>query len=88
MTNPEKEIQKLRSEINRHNDLYYQKSDPEITDAEFDRLVDRLKELERAYPDLITADSPTQRIGGKAEGFDTYVHRVPMMSIDNSYNID
>ncbi len=82
------EIKKLREEINHHNELYYQKSDPEISDAEFDELLSRLQELEEANPELVTPDSPTQRIGGKAEGFMSFTHRVPMMSLDNSYNLD
>ncbi|MFN2392682.1 MAG: NAD-dependent DNA ligase LigA, partial [Pyrinomonadaceae bacterium] len=74
--------------INRHNELYYQKSAPEISDAEFDVLLEKLKKLEAENPDLITQDSPTQRIGGRAEGFQSFVHRVPLMSLDNSYDID
>ena len=82
------EVENLRAEINRHNELYYQKSEPEIADFEFDKLLERLKELETENPDFITPDSPTQRVGGKAEGFESFVHKVPMMSLDNSYNID
>jgi DNA ligase (NAD+) len=82
------EIESLRAEINRHNELYYQKSAPEISDAEFDALLERLKTLENENPDLITPDSPTQRVGGRAEGFKPFVHRVPLMSLDNSYDID
>ena len=88
MSKIKKEIDSLRNEINRHNELYYQKSDPEITDAEFDALLGRLQKLEEENPELITPDSPTQRIGGKAEGFESFKHTVPMMSLDNSYNID
>ncbi len=82
------EIENLRREIRRHNDLYYQKSEPEIADAEFDRLLAKLKELEKANPEFITPDSPTQRVGGRAEGFEPFRHQVPMMSLDNSYNLD
>jgi DNA ligase (NAD+) len=82
------EIETLRAEINRHNELYYQKSQPEISDAEFDRLLERLKAFETENPDLVTPDSPTQRVGGRAEGFKPYAHRVPLMSLDNSYDID
>ena len=82
------EIENLRAEINRHNELYYQKSSPEISDAEFDALLEKLKKLETENPDLITPDSPTQRVGGKAEGFKPFVHRVPLMSLDNSYDIN
>jgi DNA ligase (NAD+) len=86
--NVETEIGSLRAEINRHNELYYQKSAPEISDAEFDALLEKLKKLEAESPDLITLDSPTQRVGGRAEGFKPFVHRVPLMSLDNSYDID
>ena len=82
------EIASLREQINYHNELYYQKNEPEISDYEFDRLLERLKELESIHPGLVTPDSPTQRVGGKAEGWETYVHTVPMMSLDNSYNIE
>ena len=86
-TNVKAEIELLRREINRHNELYYQKSEPEISDAEFDGLLERLKTLETENPDLITPDSPTQRVGGRAEGFNSFTHRVPLMSLDNSYDI-
>ena len=82
------DAERLRKELERHNELYYQKSDPEISDTEFDKLLSRLAEIESEYPQLISPDSPTQRIGGKADGFDTFVHRVPMMSLDNSYNVE
>jgi len=84
----EAEIETLRVEINRHNELYYQKSAPEISDAEFDSLLERLKKLEAENPELITPDSPTQRVGGRSEGFKPFVHRIPLMSLDNSYDID
>src|SRR5207237_980034 len=62
---------------------------PEISDREFDRLLDELKALEQAHPELVTPDSPTQRVGGQPiEGFETVVHREPMLSIDNTYNAD
>ena len=82
------EIERLRAEINRHNELYYQKSAPEISDAEFDALLKHLQELEDAHPELVTPDSPTQRVGGKAEGFEPFTHRVPLMALDNSYDIE
>jgi DNA ligase (NAD+) len=84
----ETEIEYLRSEVERHNELYYQKAAPEIADAEFDALLARLKQLEAENPDLITPYSPTQRVGGRAEGFKPFVHRVPLMSLDNSYDLD
>ncbi len=82
------EIENLRAEINRHNELYYQKSKPEIADTEFDALLSKLKKLEEENPEFITADSPTQKVGGRAEGFEPFRHLVPMMSLDNSYSID
>ena len=66
-TKVQKEIEKLRSEIEHHNDLYYQQAAPEISDFDFDKLLERLKELEARYPEFITPDSPTQRVGGKAD---------------------
>lgn len=84
----ETEIEQLRTEINRHNDLYYQKNEIEISDFEFDKLLERLKQLEAENPELITPDSPTQRVGGKAEGWSSFRHTVPLMSLDNSYSIE
>ncbi|QQS33933.1 MAG: NAD-dependent DNA ligase LigA [Acidobacteriota bacterium] len=82
------EIEKLRREIQRHNDLYYQKAEPEISDFEFDQLLERLKALEAEHPELITPDSPTQRVGGKADSLRPFKHNVPLMSLDNSYSLD
>jgi DNA ligase (NAD+) len=82
------EIVKLRREIDRHNDLYYQKAEPEISDYEFDQLLERLKALETEHPELITPDSPTQRIGGKADSLKPFTHTVPLMSLDNSYDLN
>jgi DNA ligase (NAD+) len=80
-------IQQLRREIRHHEELYYVHAQPEIPDAEFDALMRELQELEVANPELITPDSPTQRVGGRpAEGFPTVVHLVPMLSLDNAYN--
>lgn len=85
----EKEIEKLRDEIRRHDELYYVNDNPEISDAEYDSLIERLKKLEAQFPQLVTPDSPTQRVAGRpAEGFPEVVHRRPMLSLDNSYNID
>jgi len=84
----ENQISYLRAEINRHNELYYQKNAPEIADVEFDALLEKLKTLETENPELITPDSPTQRVGGRAESFKPFVHRIPLMSLDNSYDID
>lgn len=84
----QKEIEGLRAEIEHHNDLYYQKDAPEISDYEFDQLLERLKALEAEHPGLITPDSPTQRIGGKAASLKPFRHTVPLMSLDNSYSLD
>jgi len=87
-TSVDKQIADLRKEIERHNDLYYQKAEPEISDYEFDQLLERLKKLEEEYPELITPDSPTQRVGGKADSLRPFTHTVPLMSLDNSYDLD
>jgi DNA ligase (NAD+) len=81
------EIAALRAEIDRHNRLYYIDAAPEISDRDYDRLMERLQAIEAEHPDLITPDSPTQRVGGAplAE-FQTVRHAVPMLSIDNTYN--
>jgi DNA ligase (NAD+) len=85
----EKQINTLRAEIRRHEELYYLDDNPEISDEEYDALLEKLRKLEQQHPDLITPDSPTQRVGGRpAEGFPEFVHRRPMLSLDNSYNID
>lgn len=84
----EKEIEKLRAEIERHNDLYYQKAEPEISDLEFDQLLEKLKKLEEENPELITPDSPTHRVGGKADSLRPFSHTVPLMSLDNSYDLN
>ncbi|MBD0372467.1 MAG: NAD-dependent DNA ligase LigA [Pyrinomonadaceae bacterium] len=85
----EREIASLREEIRRHEELYYVHDSPEISDREYDALLARLIELETEHPHLATPDSPTQRVGGRpAEGFAEYVHRRPMLSLDNSYNIE
>jgi DNA ligase (NAD+) len=86
--NFKQEIVHLRSEIERHNDLYYQKAEPEISDLEFDQLLERLKALEAEHPETVTPDSPTQRDGGKAASLQPFTHTVPLMSLDNSYDID
>ncbi len=81
-----KELNRLRREIEHHNHRYYALDDPEITDAEYDRLFDRLKELERAHPNLITPESPTQRVGAEPQAaFSPVEHRVPMLSLQNGF---
>src|SRR5204862_1346151 len=83
------EIEALRDQLWHHDEQYYVHDSPEIADAEYDALLRRLKELEEKHPELITPDSPTQRVSGRpAEGFSEVVHRRPMLSLDNSYNID
>jgi DNA ligase (NAD+) len=82
------EITNLRDEINRHSELYYQSDAPEISDYEFDQLLERLKGLETEHPEFITPDSPTQRVGGKATSLKPFKHTVALMSLDNSYSLD
>jgi DNA ligase (NAD+) len=84
-----KEIARLRDNIRYHEYRYYVLDDPEISDAAFDRLVSRLKELEAAHPELVTPDSPTQRVGGAPrEGFQTVRHTRAMLSLDNAYSYE
>jgi DNA ligase (NAD+) len=85
----EKEVILLREELSRHNYLYFVEANPEISDREFDRIMNRLIEIEAEHPDLVTSDSPTQRVGGQPlEGFATVRHTIPMLSIDNTYSYD
>src|SRR5436190_23031888 len=85
----EQEITRLSNEIRHHDELYYLQSAPEISDYEYDQLMNRLKELEAAHPELVTTDSPTQRVSGRpSEGFTEYRHRRSMLSLDNTYSID
>jgi DNA ligase (NAD+) len=85
--NIEQKLDKLREEIRRHEHLYYVLDAPELPDADFDRLMQELKKLEAAHPELITPDSPTQRVGGKPrEGFTKVQHSRPLLSLDNAYN--
>ncbi|HXG89040.1 MAG TPA: NAD-dependent DNA ligase LigA [Vicinamibacterales bacterium] len=86
---PAKTIEKLRSQIRRHEELYYVLATPEVSDAEFDALMRELQALEAAHPRLVTPDSPTQRVGGRAvDGFETVEHVQPMLSLDNAYSED
>jgi DNA ligase (NAD+) len=83
----EGKIESLREKIRHHEYLYYVLDQPEISDAEFDKLMRRLEDLEAEHPELLTADSPTQRVGGKPrEGFVKVRHSSPMLSLDNTYN--
>lgn len=89
MNKVEEEIAQLRRAINDHDYRYYVLNAPIVADVEYDALLKRLRELEAAHPDLITSDSPTQRVSGlPAEGFAGYRHKRPMLSLDNSYSID
>ena len=84
-----KQIDALRDQIRHHEHLYYVLDAPEISDAEFDQLMSELKRLEAANPELVTPDSPTQRVGGKPrEGFVKVPHSSPMLSLDNTYSQD
>jgi len=86
---PDERIGELRRLIRHHEERYYVLSDPEIADTEFDRLMDELLALERAHPELVVPDSPTQRVGGRSvEGFATVEHAAPMLSLDNTYSED
>jgi DNA ligase (NAD+) len=82
------ELKKIREEINKHNYNYYVADNPTISDYEYDLLFSRLKEIETAHPDLITPDSPTQRVGGISSGFEEYKHKYRLYSLDNTYNED
>src|SRR6059058_5939965 len=89
MASPAQRAAELRRQIDHHNFKYYVEASPEISDREFDRLLEELKKLEAAHPELVTPDSPTQRVGGQPiAGFKQVKHRVPMLSIDNTYNAE
>jgi DNA ligase (NAD+) len=84
-----KEIERLREKIRHHEYLYHVADDPEISDAEFDKLTNRLKKVEAEHPELVTPDSPTQRVGGAPrEGFQAVPHRTPMISLDNAFSFE
>jgi DNA ligase (NAD+) len=86
---PVSEIERLRSEIRHHEEQYYVHDSPEVSDAEFDRLLRELERLEAEHPDLVTPDSPTQRVAGQpTAGFPTVEHLAPMLSLDNAYDED
>src|SRR6059058_2096150 len=87
--NVKKEIAELREKLRYHEYWYYVLDAPEISDAAYDRLMERLKELEAAHPELVTPDSPTVRVGGAPrEGFQTVRHARPMLSLDNAFSYD
>ncbi|MEP7310075.1 MAG: NAD-dependent DNA ligase LigA [Acidobacteriota bacterium] len=84
---PQERLDELRDAIRHHEERYYVYNAPEITDEEFDRLLHELEQLEAEHPDLVTTDSPTQRVAGRpVEGFNTVEHLVPMLSLDNAYS--
>src|SRR2546429_7481020 len=84
-----KEIEDLREKLRYHEYRYSELDDSEISDAAYDRMMSRLKELEAAYPELVTPDSPTVRVGGAPrEGFQTVRHARPMLSLDNAFSYD
>ena len=84
-----KELESLREQIRYHNYRYHALDDPEIPDIEYDRLMRRLQALERDYPELVTDDSPTQRVGDSPiAAFGTVQHEVPMLSLDNAFADD
>ncbi|QDU77323.1 DNA ligase [Bremerella volcania] len=85
----ETDVQELRDQIRYHDRKYYVEATPEISDLEYDKLLSRLKELESQHPELITPDSPTQRIGDAPVPYlEQHEHRIPMLSIDNTYSLD
>ena len=82
-------VLKLRDEVRRHERLYYVLNTPQISDADYDTLERELRDLEGQFPDLVTPDSPTQRVGERpSEEFPSFTHRVPMLSLDNTYSED
>ncbi|MCX5679561.1 MAG: NAD-dependent DNA ligase LigA, partial [Candidatus Omnitrophica bacterium] len=84
-----KKIGELKGVIRRHDHLYYVLNTPEISDGEYDLIYRKLRDLEAEYPELVTADSPTQRVGGEpSKGFSTVKHIVPMLSMDNTYSAE
>src|SRR6266542_4282203 len=87
MPAPEQRLKELRDAIRHHEERYYVHDESEISDDEFDRLLHELERLEAEHPDLVTTDSPTQRVAGRSvEGFPTVEHLAPMLSLDNAYN--
>ena len=83
------DIEDLKQTIHQHDHQYYVKNSPTISDQEYDALLRRLRELETTHPGYVTPDSPTQRVGGKVdERFKAVMHPVPMLSLDNTYNVD
>ena len=82
-------IERLREDIRQHDILYYINDRPTISDREYDLLIRELLDLEVKFPEFITPDSPTQRVGGKvAKKFSALAHKTPMLSLDNTYSVD
>ncbi len=89
MSDVSRQIERLRDEIRGHDRKYYVEAAPEISDLDYDRLIDKLRALEAKHPELITPDSPTQRVGEQpVAGLEPVEHRLPMLSIENTYNLD
>ena len=89
MSNIEDHVEKLRRQLEYHNYLYYVKAEPEISDAEYDRLYEELVQIENENPELVVSDSPTRKVGGQAlEEFQSFPHSIPMLSLDNTYSAD
>jgi DNA ligase (NAD+) len=88
-SDPRQRAEELRADLRRHEHLYYVMDAPQISDAEYDALMNELKRIEAEHPELLTLDSPTQRVGGKpAEGFQKVRHSRPMLSLDNAYSAE
>src|ERR1700722_15310335 len=88
-TTAARQIEDLRDEIRRHEYLYFVKDEPEISDVKFDRLMEDLRRLESAHPEVAAQDSPTQRVGGAPrQGFETPRHSPAMTSLDNTYSME
>jgi DNA ligase (NAD+) len=84
---PQEQINQLTDRLNHYSFLYYQTSNPEISDFEFDKLLEQLNDLENQYPDFVREDSPTHRVGGTiSKEFESVTHRYPMLSLGNTYN--
>ena len=82
-------IEELRSQLNKHNILYYQENSPEALDSEYDSMMRELKELEDQYPQYVSPASPTQRVGSlPSKRFTTVTHKLPMLSLANAFNRD
>jgi DNA ligase (NAD+) len=85
----QKEITELRDALDLHSYKYYVLDEPSIPDAEYDRLFGRLKEIEAEHPEMITADSPTQRVGAMpVSGFESVAHEIAMLSLDNAFSAE